>query len=260
MRTFAAAAIASAIGLASSAQAGNIVQYNFDITSPPGNSNGGVIDTISSSFRPADNHFEWTVRFSNQVSRGYTLALSPGPNPKGTSGELALLYFDATDLNAPIVSVYGYNGLNNPSSFNDGSQAGGIQTPDRIVSSLVDGSFITEASVVDDGLGGRTMTLIMDASAVQNYVVINPAPDPDTDWTGLAYGEEIGIWFHPFRNLSTSYHGEDLPGEGFLSAWSGTQGWYDTSDQTTTTTFVPAPGSAALIALSGLLVARRKRD
>jgi len=259
MRTFAAAAIASAIGLASSAQAGNIIQYNFEITSPPGDSNGGVIDTISSAFRPADNHFEWTVRFSNQVSQGYTLALSPGPNPKGTSGELALLYFDATNIGAPIVSVYGYNGLNNPSSFNDGSQAAGIQTPDRIVSSLVDASFIMEASVVDDGLGGRTMTLIMDATAVQDYVVINTAPDPDTEWTGLAYGEGIGIWFHPFRNLNTGYHANGA-GEGYLSAWSGTQGWYDTSDETTTTTFVPAPGSAALIALSGLLVARRKRD
>ena len=258
MRFVSTAIAACAIG-APAAMAGGPIEFLFEVTNPPGSAAGGAIDTINSSFRPSDNRFEWTVRFSDQISDGYTLVLSPGDMPQGTAGEFAAIYFDATDTNNPVVSIYGYNGLNNPSSFRDGSEAPGNQTPDRILSTLVDPSFIVDLSVADDGLGGRTMTLIMDATVVNTHSPAYPGP-PGTDWTGLAYGEEIGVWFHPFSSLTTEYHpegGQFPAATNYLSRWIGVSGFYDAAGLTTT--LVPAPGTAALIAMSGLIATRRRR-
>lgn len=238
-----AAGVALAAGLATTATADEFFwEWNAGDTGV--NNNGGSIENIKALFNEDTNRFVWDVTFSDQVTEGYTLAITGGPNPKGIAGEVALLYFDASG-GSPIVTAYGYNGLNSQTSYKDGQPQSGDQAPDRVATSLVDFPFVNQASVTDFD-GKRRLSLTLNATTVQSHLPpVNPG-----EWTGLAFGEQIGIWFHPVKNLSSSY-GQD----GFLTSWSGNQGWLDGSGFQTT----PTPGALALLGLGGLCATRRKR-
>ncbi|MFG0327519.1 MAG: hypothetical protein ACF8SC_09675 [Phycisphaerales bacterium JB037] len=238
-----AAGVALAAGLATTATADEFF-WEWNVGDTGVNNNGGAIEYIKALYNEDNHRFVWDVTFSNQITEGYTLAVSPGPNPKGISGELALIYFDASGV-SPIVSVYGYNGVNALTSYKDGQPQSGDQTPDRVATSIVDFPFVNEATVTDFD-GKRRLRLALNASVVQNHI---PPMNPG-DWTGLAFGDQIGVWFHPVKNLSTTY-GQD----GFLASWSGNDGWLDGSGFRTT----PTPGALALLGLGGLCATRRKR-
>ena len=108
--------------------------YVFDSTSVAQNPSAGFIERITTTYTPSNNAFTWSVTFADQLTTGYTLAVSPGPNPKNNPGQLALIYFDASDTSDVAVSAYGYNGLNALNSFVDGNGAvAGVQAPDFIV-------------------------------------------------------------------------------------------------------------------------------
>ncbi len=209
------------------------------------NNTGGAIQSATSMFNSATNQFSFSVQFSNQITRGFWLAVSPGDNPKTHSGELALIYFDASVMGNLRMTVYNYNGVNGDSSYYDGSIASGTQAPDRIASTL--NGFAANMSVVDSG-GGRTMSISFNASAIQSHVPVYPG---NTPWTGVAFGQQIGVWFHPVASLSTTYGAN-----GFLSTWNASNGgWLDGHNFTT----VPTPGASALLAVASLGLARRRR-
>ncbi len=213
------------------------------------NDNGGTIGGISTSFDTVTNRFTWSVTFTDQVTEGFTLVVSPGANPKGHAGELAILFFDAQNMASPRMSVYNYNGLNAQNSYRDGSPLAGTQTPDRITNTLLEGPAFESVTAVDAN-GKRTLSFAMDATAINNH---NPMyPSGLNDWTGVEYGQSLGIWFHPFKNLSTSYNDQ-----GYLTNWSGNDGWMDGSGIETRE--VPTPGAAALAGVAGLMMSRRKR-
>lgn len=214
---------------------------------PAANNNGGIIDRVYTSYNANTEVLTWEVEFADQVAQGFTLALNDGPNPKGDAGELALLYFDATNMNDVKISVYGYNGQNNQSSYKDGSPLSGTQTPDRISTNALglESAFLS-ASAVDSG-AGRTFSFSLDASGINSYSPLNPGSEP---WGGIHFGELIGFWFHPVKNLTTSYNAE-----GFLTDWRGQQGWLDGANRPT----VPTPAAAGVLGLAGLAAARRRR-
>ncbi len=214
------------------------------------NDNGGTFESINTSFDTVTNEFLWEVTFSDQVTQGYTLVVSPGPNPKGHPGELAIFYLDARNVADPKMSVYAYNGENTQTSYRDGAPLSGTQIPDRITNSSGAASLFPELSVVDHS-GKRTITFRMDATDVNAHFPLYPNSEGN-DWTGAAYGSQLGIWFHPVKNLSASYNDE-----GFLTDWSGQQGWIDGAGFTTT--LVPTPGSVVLGAMGGALMIRRRR-
>lgn len=212
------------------------------------NNAGGEFQSVNGSFNATTNRFTWDITFNDQITDGYTLAVSPGPNPKGTSGELALIYFDATNLAAPDVTVYAYNGENTQLSWADGSNAAGIQSPDKIISSQgLNSGDILNASVTDAG-GMRTLSLEMDATNLQSHLPKWPSA---ADWTGVEFGDLIGVWLHPTASLTTEY-GSD----GFLNNWfAESEGWLDGSNFHT----VPAPAGSLALGGLGLLAARRRR-
>jgi hypothetical protein len=213
------------------------------------NDAGGRIESIRTTFDPSSQDFSFSVNFSNSITQGFWLAISPGANPKGHAGELALMYFDARISGDARLTIYNYNGENGASSYRDGSPLSGTQTPDRVLTSLSP-SFAPALSVAESS-GGRSFSIAFNAAAVNGHNPLYPAAGGN-DWTGLAFGEQLGIWFHPVANLSSSYNND-----GWLTNFGGTQGWIDGNGFTTT--LVPAPGSLALVGLAGLCAARRRR-
>lgn len=243
----------AAIGVATAAGAANAAIHQLDFTPPSQNSNGGVIQNIFAQYNDNTNKLDWSVTFGNQVTEGFTLAISPGQNPKNQPGELALFYFDASDMNAPRLTSYGYNGQNNQTSWRDGdSSVSGNQTPDMIMTDSMLTSSDLKISVDDNMDGTRTLGFSIDATDIIDH---NPMyPNPGEDWTGASFAEKIGIWFHTFKNFNADY---DSNGNITSLNTSG-EGWFDGSN--IQTQMVPMPGAAAMAAAGLGLVARRRRN
>ncbi len=224
----------------------------------------GVLTNVVSSFNDVTNIFVWTATFepcNGKLPDGYWNVINNGPNPKGHSGELAILYFDASDLANPQVTAYAYNGQNGTISYKDGVRNDDIpgvpgqpgnQTPDRIASSISgDTSWVHEISATDNGKT-RTLHLKIDATGIINHVPLYPDPEPPYDpWYGLGYDHVIGFWFHPSYGTQTSYCSETTgkrvvvpttcsdvadgqTSAGYLQDYRyTTQGWYDLGNRPT---------------------------
>ena len=198
--------------------------YSFNIDNPPGSDRAGDIQNVNTSFNGNTNELSFSMVVED-TAEGFTLAINNGANPKGHGGELALLYFDASG-DEPVITVYGYNGLNTQTSWLDGSSESGTQPADQILSSLVDGDAFTDISVTTDADGNKVLSFNLDATPILEH---DPLYGQDGDWSGIAFDESIGVWLHPSSGLETAY-GED----GYLSQWDvSKQSWYDSANQTT---------------------------
>jgi MYXO-CTERM domain-containing protein len=215
------------------------------------NDAAGRFTSARADYTPATNRFGFSSTFSDRRTDGYWLVVSPGANPKGHAGELALLYVDLTSAAAPVVTAYNYNGENGFSSFRDGSPASGIQPADKIAStraSEASGKKLNAIVNVTNVGQGQRIDLVLDTTLIQNH---NPRYPGDTPWTGLAFGQGFGIWWHPVKDLTTGY-GND----GFLTRFDFCeQGWFDGAGFTT----VPTPGAAALVGMGAVAAMRRRR-
>jgi len=234
--------------------------YQFDWNGGGHSQAGGKINSITSTFAPSTNRLTWESTFAaapsspSHVTNGFWLVVNAGPNPKGHAGELAIFYLDASNSADLKLSVYAYNGVNGPNSWRDGSPAAGLQTPDRITNSIANPSFINSLTFEDHGNGTRTIGFDIDATAINQHVPLHPGPDGPSEWTGAAYDDLIGIWFHPVRGLSAGYDQN-----GWLTSWGfEAQGWLDTTNMSTTL-IVPLPPAAwAGLAMLGGIVGVRK--
>jgi hypothetical protein len=220
----------------------------------PSNNSGqnlvaGKATLFESTFDDSTNQFLFRVTFEPQngvLPDGFTLVLNDGPNPKGHAGELAMLFFDnsakaqKTTGDLPILTVYAYNGQNNFSAyFNGNNTTSPIKAPDRILSSLLDDSWIHSMSSIDQN-GTRVIELLLDVTELREH---EPAyPDPVDEWYGIGFGSKLGMWFHTLSGLNASYCTDQsgpvcanlVPGQsstGFLKSWSFSHhGWYDISN------------------------------
>ena len=259
-RCAAVAVLLAASGVASA----DVFSWSFTPGQPGGNydqnNSGGTFQSMNSTFNTASKQLDFTVRFSNQVTKGFWLVINNGPNPKDHPGELAIFYldasrlYDADTLNNPVyLTAYGYNGVNGPNSWQDGNPvAPGNQAGDLIKGINEAGTWISSLSVADSA-GGRQFSFSVDAKDIIGHTPLYPdAVDP---WYGTGFDSKLGVWFHPVTSLTTSYGS----GRGGLtSATFGTSGWLDGSNFNTSKN-VPAPGAAALVGLGGLLAAKRRR-
>lgn len=241
-------ALAVAASMASAAE----YQWNWTAAQGGVNNAGGVFETINASYDSTTQRFVWDVVFSNQVTRGYTLAVNTGPNPKGHAGELALIHFDATNLGTPKVTAYAYNGQNAINSWIDGNGAvAGNQTPD-IIKSASDTSWINTASVTD-AAGKRRFLLDVNVASINGHTPLYPSGQ--NDWTGVQFSNMIGLWFHTFTGLYTTYGGQ-----GQLCDWNfNQQGWFDASNIQTILVPLPAGAWMGMAGLIGAGVIVRKR-
>lgn len=238
--------VVATLALAGAASAGVVWQYNVNGAQFAADSNEGVntaagtVSNVNASFDTNTNKFTWNLSFNDGAAKdtdGYWLVVGPGPTPRGTADEYAIMYFDASNLAAPTVSIYRYNGLNDATSF--------VNPGDLLASTRIGGQTTITASASQGG-GARNFNLMVDATTIN---ALFPGQVPD--WKGVKFADQIGFWLHPLAGLVTSYSGNNLT--QFGSTVAG--GWYDGHGART----VPAPAAIALAGIGGLLAARRRR-
>lgn len=232
--------LAIALGAGSScAYAGPTFQWNA-----VGNQNNSAgTPNIHASYNTNTDQFTWNVSYSNGAAKdtdGFWLVVGPGPNPKGHAYEYAIIYFDASTINSPVVSVYRYNGQNADTSYN---------TPgDLLASSLIPSSTNIVASA-SQSHGARTFNLTLDATAINARYAGASHPD----WKGIQFGDHIGVWMHTVSGLETDYGSRSRRLRSFKYC---SEGWLDLTNSTTTR--IPAPAALASLGL-GLIAAGRRR-
>lgn len=184
--------------------------------------NGGMsdqLDTVTSTFDDVSEQFTWDVEFNSDPTPvdGFWLVVNNGPNPKSSNvNELAIMY---GDMDTGVLTTYAYNGQNNANS------------------------------IINPGILLQTDTFTADSSSISidiNASAINAWNSPQTSpgYTGIAFDQNIGIWFHVSTNSTFGYNAALDTIESYAY---GNQGWYDKSNLTTVT--VPAPASLLLLGL-----------
>lgn len=246
MKGLFAAIAATAIASAASGAIYTFQSNNPGLDIPGANTDAGTASNITSTYDSATSMFTWNVTFSDGQAKGtngFWLVVGPGPNPKGIDHEYAIMYFDASSLANPNVSIFRYNGLNADTSYTNPG--------DLLATTKTGGQTTIQNVTAGPATGPRTFSFKVNAATINSAFGSPTYPD----WKGIQFGtgnpgSEIGIWFHPVDGLQTTYDANNK-----LKTFTyATQGWYDGEYN-----HAPAPASAALLGLGGLVAARRRR-
>lgn len=239
---------------------------------------GGRIHSLSARFDAAQRRLDWTVNFSDRVTKGFWLVLTNGPAAASAPGRQAIFYFDATAALDPFpgsqifLTAYGFNGLMTATSWRDGDGNPSNDVPrgssvgdqgDLIKGAFDTGwirSLVAADTVLEGGISGRTLGFSVDVTDILAHVPrFNAA---DGAWTGSAFHERIGIALHPVRSFNATYDTVDNPADptdyGRLRSLSlGMPGSFQGMNLLTYD--VPAPGAGSLLVAAGLAGLRRRR-
>ncbi len=197
------------------------------------------------------------------LADGVWMVLNNGGGPKhGSAGQFAILYGDA---NNGRLTAYEYDGNGNEWSIN--KTDGLIQ------------SFENAFKVDNSDSGARKFSFDIDVTAINAYEP-TPSNAEGKDWEGIQFGENIGIWFHPFISETAPTYDDDgkiltLGVEGYTDLqFDDYVGWIDTDETLTDGDVpflptepvivipdVPVPGAIWLFAsaLLGVFGLQRKR-
>lgn len=209
----------------------------------------GAPQVAQAFFTPQSGRYEFSTTVTGSATDGFWLAVSPGPNPKGHAGELALLYFDASNANDIKLTAYNYNGKNGGDSWRNGNGSGGAA--DKIISSVTNKSWINSLFVRSNSDGTRTMGFDINANTINRH---KPRYPGSSAWTGMSFSNrDSGIWMHTFDIRDIAY-GAD----GFLTKLSTVETGYIDGNHIGAKA-VPEPGTMAALAAAGLAFWRRRK-
>ncbi|MEL6938235.1 MAG: PEP-CTERM sorting domain-containing protein [Cyanobacteria bacterium J06598_1] len=205
--------------------------YTFEGNNLGGKTRTGDHTNILTTYNNNTNQFTWSSTYtdngSGPLAEGAWLVVSSGENPRKNVDEYAILYLDGANEQ---VSIYNYSGQNNAYSYNTEQFLGS-----------------TALNVINNG-SERTFEFALDATDINNNDSFGD------EWKGIAFGDEIGLWFHGAGDLTTSYKQD-----GSLETFSaGTTGWFDSENETATA--VPEPGSVAALGLFAIAAAAKRRQ
>ena len=212
------------------------VAYEWETDYPGGGDAAGDVTHFGIRYTPGSQRLRVRVDLAPKngvVANGYTLPISPGPNPKGIAGELPIFYveWDSGTVNA---SAFVYNGSASESgrqSYRDFNGDGVTDGGDYIASSLATPSFLISSSVTPGAGGSISVVVELDVAGVNAHTpLVNPA-----EWLGAAFTNTVGVWFAP-QNLTTI----EYNAAGKLVNWQRNQiSWVDTSNRPTTQISIP---------------------
>lgn len=202
-----------------------------------GNHVSGTLTELNTTYNAQAEQFTWDASFSatnGVLPTSAWLVITPGPNPKYHVDEFAILYFDHVEEK---LTTYLYNGQNSRNSFLNAD--GYLGTHDLSVTNNQNGTSTISADLMTSSIN----------SALSN-----------SEWVGVAFGEEIGLWYHPAYGDGTASdftYGADgrILGYDIIRA-----GWYDTGNIATTTSApVPEPSAALLFGIGGAVASSMTR-
>ncbi len=223
-----AASAAAFVGLA---HAGAI--YKYQNTSPTSVNTAGTIERLAFIYDEADQQLTFGSTFSannGALPDAGWFVLSPGDNPRGNATELAIFYLDFVGRD---VYTYAYDGVNGFNSY---------QNQDAHINTFND-----VLSVNNDPERGLIVSFnSLDISSVNNFM--------GGEWTGAAFGDDIGVWAH-----FTAVDEFSVSGDQIALFDAGVQSFFDTTSAQPTR--VPEPAGLAMLGLVGIggAVAMRRR-
>ena len=205
---------------------------------------GGLITAIDTSYVPSEQMFTWSHTIEpnedGTPSDGFWLVVSDGENPKGDADEYAILFGDLTNQR---LTAYLYNGVNSSNSWRNPGVYLQSFDADLMIEQPASSSTGTTVSFQIDVSGINSL----DVNAIPGYP--DYQPQPNIDWDGIAFGRQLGIWFHPTAGGSFEYN---EAGE-ITTFRPGSAGWLDGKNYQATR--VPEPGVLYLVGLGALAFA-----
>lgn len=185
------------------------------------NSKAGKIDSIDIQYSESADELLVSIDFEehgNRLADGFTFVITPGQWPGGTEDKYAIFYFDADIYNrngGPVLTVYGYNGRYDATSFRDSDgRLRGFNDADRVATSMDNSSgWVLDLDVDtyrESGRWHRTMTFRIVASAVNDHV-----PLQSVVWSGAQFEDRASYSIDTFDGLYAKYNSE-----GYIRKWS----------------------------------------
>ena len=160
-------------------------------------------NTLPAGVTPSQSGFDF-----KGIGDGFWVVLTGGAGPQSSAanGKFAILLGDATTRKVTSY-VYEYS----PSTI-----AGINDLENRTHITTFDNAFQVDSSVT----GKKTYSFDIDASSINSY----SGPGVGSDWMGVEYGDNIGIWAHPFQSNELIYNAD-----GSLASLDILyEGWFDT--------------------------------
>ena len=188
MRALPVLAALSLAGLGSLAAPAAAATFSYEVAMPnagPGSDRAGQLQNLAFAYDDGGNSLNpaqslsasGSIAINTQVGtpEGGWFVLSPGPDAKDVERGLAILYMD---LASGSVVAYEYDGTLGVLGFQTFAQQDRyIATFENAVSTEVSNGVLSFE--IDD----------LDVSVIQGF-------SEDEGYTGVSFGEQIGVWFH----------------------------------------------------------------
>ncbi len=230
-------AIIGTLMISGAAQARSV--YSYHVENATQRSDAGQIEKLGFTYS-SDERLSFDVELGlglGSVADGGWFVLSPGNMPRTIDNELAILYFD---FNGGDVWAYRYNAIPGPT----GQTRDTYLDTDRFITRYDD---VLNVNMMADGISASFNELDVSALAPGTF---------GPDWTGVSFGEQIGIWAH-FAVLDAF----SVDAHGLISEFTpGLESWYDVEHRPTVVSEPVGMAALGMAGVAGIALYRRRQQ